>query len=187
MTAFKSLLVAFALVLLCAVQSPALEVAGVQLDQAVAVRDQQLKLNGYGIRKKFFVKVYIGSLYSAKRLTTAADALKDSGDKVIRMNFLHSKVEKEKIIEAFTEGFTNNSPDLAGSPEVKKFLALFSADFKRGDVVDLVLGGDGSVAASHNSKVLGTITSPKLARAVLAIYLGDKPADDSLKQGMLGK
>lgn len=183
----NKLFIAFALVLLCAVQSPAVEAAGVQLDQAVTVRGQQLKLNGYGIRKKFFVKVYIGSLYSAKRLPTAAEALKDNGDKVIRMNFLHSKVEKEKIIEAFTEGFTNNSPDLAGLPEVKKFLALFSADFKRGDVVDLALGVDGSVAASHNGKVLGTIASPKLARAVLAIYLGDKPADDSLKQGMLGK
>lgn len=183
----NKLFMVFVLVLLCAVQSPAVEVAGVQLDQTVTVRGQQLKLNGYGIRKKFFVKVYIGSLYSAKRLPTAAEALKDSGDKVIRMNFLHSKVEKEKIIGAFTEGFANNSPDITGSPDVKKFLSLFTADFIRGDVVDLNLGADGSVAASHNGRILGTIASPRLARAVLAIYLGDKPADDSLKQGMLGK
>jgi len=150
-----------------------------------------LILNGYGLRKKFFIKffikVYIGSLYSDKRLTSEAAALSDSSDKLIRMNFLHSKVDKEKIIEAFSEGFSNNSPDLAGSAEVKKFLALFTADFMRGDVVDLKLGADGSVSASHNGKQLGTVTSAKLARGVLAIYLGDKPADESLKKGMLGK
>ena len=163
------------------------EVAGVKLEQTVTVKNHTLKLNGYGLRKKFFVKVYVGSLYSGKRLATAREALRDSGDKLIRMNFLHSKVEKEKIVEAFNEGITNNSPELAGSAEAKKFLALFTSDFHRGDVVDLTLGGDGSVSARHNNRQLGTVASTKLARGVLAIYLGDKPADEDLKAGMLGK
>jgi CO/xanthine dehydrogenase Mo-binding subunit len=102
------------------------------------------------------------------------------------MNFLHSKVEKEKIINAFSEGFANNSPDMAGAAEVKKFLALFTADFIKGDSVDLALSADGSVTVSHNGKSLGTVTSTKLAKAVLAIYLGEKPADEALKKGMLG-
>lgn len=183
----KNLCVALVLTLLFATQSIALEVAGVQMDHAVTIHGQQLKLNGYGIRKKFFVKVYIGSLYASKHLASAAEAYGDNGNKLIRMNFLHSKVDKEKIIEAFKEGFVNNSPDLAGSAEVKKFLGLFTADFIHGDVVDLAIGADGSVSASHNGKHLGTVTSAKLGRAVLAIYLGDKPADASLKSGMLGK
>jgi hypothetical protein len=182
----KNLIAAVVLTLLFASQSPALEVAGVQLDQAVTIHSQLLKLNGYGIRKKFFIKVYIGSLYAAKHLVSPAEALHDSGDKLIRMNFLHSKVDKEKIIEAFSEGLANNSPDLVGSPDVKKFLSLFTADFNRGDVVDLILDADGSVSARHNGKSLGTVASTKLAKGVLAIYLGDKPADDSLKKGMLG-
>lgn len=182
----KNNFAALFLTIIFACQAYAVEVAGVTLEPAVTVNSQQLKLNGYGLRKKFFIKVYIGSLYTSKRLTGAAAALADNGDKLIRMNFLHSKVEKEKITEAFNEGFANNSPDLIGSPEVKKFLSLFTADFIKGDVVDLKLGADGSVSASHNSKTLGTIPSTKLARGVLAIYLGDKPADDALKKGMLG-
>lgn len=182
----KNLFAAVVLTLLFAGRSPALEVAGVQLDQAITIHGQLLKLNGYGIRKKFLVKAYIGSLYATGRLPNAAEALRDSGDKLVRMNFLHSKVEKEKIIEAFSEGLANNSPDLTGYPEVKKFLALFSADFNRGDVVDLLLGADGSVSASHNGRSLGSVPSARLARGVLAIYLGDKPADEALKKGMLG-
>lgn len=183
----KKIILSLFLSLFLASAAFAVEVAGLNLEPAVTVNGQSLKLNGYGVRKKLFVKVYIGSLYSAKRFQGASEALNDNGDKVIRMNFLHSKVDKEKIIDAFKEGFVNNSPDLAASVEVKKFLSLFTADFIRGDVVDLTLRADGSVSASHNSKQLGIIASPKLARGVLAIYLGDKPADDDLKKGMLGK
>lgn len=182
----KNMIAALILTLCFASQSNAVEVAGVNLEPSVTVNNQQLKLNGYGLRKKFFIKVYIGSLYASKRLSSGAAALADSGDKLIRMNFLHSKVEKEKITEAFSEGFANNSPELVGSPDVKKFLALFTSDFNRGDVVDLILASDGSVSASHNKKLLGNIPSGKLSRGVLAIYLGDKPADDNLKSGMLG-
>lgn len=183
----KNIWLVLILCLFLTTTAAAVEIAGVKLDPTVTVNGQSLQLNGSGLRKKFFVKVYIGSLYASKHFSTAAEALHDNGNKLIRMNFLHSKVEKGKIIEAFKEGFANNSPELAATAEVKKFLALFTADFIRGDVVDLTLRGDGTVTASHNSKQLGTVTSPKLARAVLAIYLGDKPADESLKKGMLGK
>ncbi len=178
---------ALLLLMLSALPATALEVAGVTLQPSVTVNGHNLQLNGSGIRKKFFVKVYIGSLYSAKRLTSAAEALADKGDKLIRMNFLHSRVNKEKIIEAFSEGFAHNSPEMAGSGEAKRFLSFFTADFIRGDVVDLVLGSDGTVLVRHNGKVLGTLVSGPLAHAILAIYLGNRPADEGMKQGMLGK
>lgn len=180
-------LLALLITLLLAGTAPAAEIAGVQIEPSVTVNNHLLNLNGSGIRKKFFVKVYIGSLYSSRRLTSAAEALRDNGDKLIRMHFLYAKVEKEKITEAFKEGFANNSPALVDSAEVKKFLSLFSDDFKRGDVVDLFLSGNGSVTVKHNGKVMGTVVSPRLAAGVLAIYLGEKPADEALKQGMLGK
>lgn len=183
----RSIIAALLMTMILSGSASALEVAGVNLEPSVTVNGHLLKLNGYGLRKKLFIKVYAGSLYSAQRLTTTAAALQDGGDKLIRMNFLHSKVEKEKIIEAFKEGFANNAPELAGSTEAKKFLSLFSADFKRGDVVDLTLGADGAVSASHNGRLLGSVPSARLGRGVLAIYLGDKPADETLKKGMLGK
>ena len=177
---------ALLLILLSALPAAALEVAGANLEPSVTVNGHALKLNGAGIRKKFFVKVYIGSLYSAKRLATPAEALNDKGDRLIRMNFLHSKVDRGKITEAFSEGFANNAPDLAGSAEVKRFLALFTADFLRGDVVDLVLPGDGNVVVRHNGKLLGSVPSGRLAGGIMAIYFGEKPADEALKKGMLG-
>ncbi|HJV34984.1 chalcone isomerase family protein [Geomonas sp.] len=180
------LLPALLVVLVLGGTASALEVAGVQVQPAVTVDNHVLKLNGSGVRRKFMVKVYVGSLYATRPVRTPAEALSDKGDKLIRMNFLYSKVEREKIVEAFQEGFRNNSPQVADTPEARSFLALFTGDFRRGDLVDLTLGGDGTVTVKHNGRLLGTVHSPRLAVAILAIYLGDKPADEGLKKGMLG-
>ena len=181
----KKLFVVLAFLLL-SVNSYAVDVAGVALDPTVGVNDKTLTLNGYGIRTKFFFKVYIGALYTAKRVTTSAELLQSPDDKLIRLHFLHSKVEKEKITGAFAEGFANNAPDVATSGDAKTFLSFFTNDFVKGDTVDLVLGADGTVVARQNGKVLGTLRSAKLVNGILLIYVGPKPADESLKRGFLG-
>jgi hypothetical protein len=165
----------------------AMDVAGVAVEPTVQVHGQTLHLNGAGIRKKFFVKVYVGSLYAGHRLRTAAEALRDPGDKLIRMNFLYGKVEAEKIREAFREGIAHNAPELLGTAELRQFLGLFRADLKRGDQLDLLLAADGTVGARLNGADLGSVASRRLAPGVLAIYLGDHPADQTLKEGLLGK
>ncbi len=181
----KNVLFALVLTLFLAGPAAALVVAGAHLDTTVTVNEQPLQLNGYGIRTKWWVKVYIGSLYTAKPMSTVAEVMADPSDKLIRLNFLHSKVDREKITEAIREGFANTRMD--ESDVAKKFLALFSRDFLRGESVDLVLGGDGTVIYKHNSQVMGTIISKQLVKGILGIYLGPVPADEALKRGMLGK
>ena len=165
----------------------ALDVAGVKVAPTVAVQQKTLLLNGAGVRKKFLtVKVYVGSLYTERKVTTPAQLLADPGEKLIRMSFVYKKVEKEKIVEAFAEGLENNSPGVARSAEAKAFLSWFTADFVAGDTVDISLAPDGTVAASHNGKALGSVRSPALVQGVLLIWFGEKPADGGLKKGMLG-
>ena len=181
----RKLAVALSLLLLSS-HAFALDVAGVNVAPAVSVRQKTLALNGVGIRKKLFIKVYVGSLYTERKVTTPAQLLADPGEKLIRMSFVYKKVEKEKIVEAFAEGLANNSPGVARSAEAKAFLSWFTADFVAGDTVDISLSPDGTVAASHNGKALGSVRSPALVQGVLLIWFGEKPADGSLKKGMLG-
>ena len=165
----------------------AMEVAGVNVAPTVTVQQKTLLLNGAGVRKKYLtVKVYVGSLYTERKVTTPAQLLADPGEKLIRMSFVYKKVEKEKIVEVFAEGLANNSPGVAPSAEAKAFLSWFTADFVAGDTVDISLSADGTVAASHNGKALGTVRSPALVQGVLLIWFGEKPADGGLKKGMLG-
>jgi len=181
----KKLLVLVVLLLLTA-NAQALEVAGVNIAETASIGSHVLKLNGYGIRKKFFISVYVGSLYTAGPVSSLAAALDDPGDKLVRMVFVHKKVGRDKIVEAFAEGFARNTPELSGTSEARQFLSLFRNDFYSGDTVDLELGKAGRVAVRLNDQVLGTLESLPLARGILAIYLGEHPADDDLKKGMLG-
>ena len=109
------------------------------------------------------------------------------GAKLIRMNFIYKKVASEKIVDAFAEGFAKNSPQFAKTDMAQQFLQLFTTDFVAGDQVDLQISADNNkIVARHNAATLGSIQSAKLAQAVLLIYLGEQPADDKLKKGMLG-
>jgi hypothetical protein len=181
----KKLLVLVALLLLTA-NVQALEVAGVSIPETTSIGNHVLKLNGFGIRKKFFVSVYVGSLYTAGPISSLSAALDDPGDKLVRMVFVHKKVGRDKIVEAFAEGFARNTPELSGTREARQFLAFFRNDFFSGDTVDLELGKSGKVEVRHNDRVLGSLESLPLARGIQAIYLGEHPADDDLKKGMLG-
>ncbi|MDO8941949.1 MAG: chalcone isomerase family protein [Desulfobacterales bacterium] len=174
-------------ILLMSTQAYGLEVAGVDVAPTVSVGQKTLVLNGTGIRKKIVIKVYVGALYLERKAASADELLKDAGDKLIRMSFVYKKVEKEKIIETFAEGISNNSPSVAPSPDAKAFLSWFTSDFVAGDTVDIFMGADGTVSATHNGKALGTVRNPALARAVLLIWFGEKPADSGLAKGMLGK
>jgi hypothetical protein len=181
----RKLAIALSLLLLAS-HAWALDVAGVNVAPTVSVRQKTLALNGVGIRKKLFIKVYIGSLYTERKVTTPAQLLADPGEKLLRMSFVYKKVEKEKIVEAFAEGLSNNSPNLGGSSDAKAFLSWFTSDFVAGDTVDISISPDGTVSATHNGKVLGSFRNPDVARGVLLIWFGEKPADGSLKKGMLG-
>jgi hypothetical protein len=181
----RKLAVALSFLLLSS-QAFALDVAGVNVSPTVVVRQKTLSLNGAGIRKKFFFKIYVGSLYTERKVTSTAQLLADPGEKLVRMNFVYKKVDKGDIVKTFAEGLENNSPAVAQSAEAKAFLSWFTSDFVAGDTVDISLAPDGTVSASQNGKALGTVRSPALAQGVLLIWFGEKPADADLKQGMLG-
>mgnify|MGYP001297503230 CR=1 FL=1 len=168
--------------------SIALEVEGVDISATTELTGETLHLNGYGIRKKIiFIKVYVGSLYTEAKAKSTAEVLALEGSKLIRMNFLYKEVEKKKIVDAFAEGFEANSLDLVATPPVRQFLALFKKDFVAGDQVDIALDRGGTVRVLLNGACLGKVKSAKLARGILLIYLGDEPADEEMKTGMLGQ
>ena len=66
----KKMMFMVALFLLFACDALALEVAGVTIQPTIRTEQQDLKLNGYGIRKKFFLKIYLGALYTAQPVSS---------------------------------------------------------------------------------------------------------------------
>jgi hypothetical protein len=183
----KRVLGVLAVAVLLAVPGVTGELAGVTLPDTAKVGDATLQLNGMGLRKKFIVKVYVGALYLATPSKDVPAILAADAPMRMVMHFLYKEVEAEKITEAWTEGFANNSP--AEAPALKADLEKFNSwwpAMKSGDeAVMTYLPGTGTTL-EVNGKVLGTVEGRPFARALMAVWLGDKPPDTNLRKGVLG-
>ncbi|MEE4240086.1 MAG: chalcone isomerase family protein [Desulfopila sp.] len=184
----RALFVAFAFLLFV---NPlwAKDIAGVPFDeQLVSESGVTLHLNGAGIRKKLFFKIYIAALYLANPSEDASLVIADEKEKRIVMHFLYDEVGKDKLIEAWNEGFAaNQGEESLGSLQsrIDTFNAMFDEDMVAGDVIvfDYFPGTGTRVTIKGN--VEGVIEGKDFNDALLAIWLGDKPVGSDLKNELL--
>ncbi|MCB4204315.1 chalcone isomerase family protein [Deferribacterales bacterium Es71-Z0220] len=178
----KRLLVFLFVLAILPISGFSLTVEGVNIPDSYSFNGKDLVLNGTGLRKKFFVKVYVGALYLENK-TKDVGSVMSMDSKVIKMHFLYKKVGAEKMREAFVEGFEDNG--IKDIDRFRAFIELFNFDVVSSDELDLVIIGD-ALTVLYNGKNIGVFNDKMLAEAVLKVYFGDKPADNGLKEGMLG-
>ncbi len=166
----------------------AVELAGVSLPDSVQVAGTTLTLNGAGIRKKVIIKVYVGGLYLPAPKTDPAAILAADEPRQMIMHFVYKEVEAAKVTEAFREGFANNSA--TSLPALQARLDAFCAlwpTMRAGDRAVMTYVPGGGITLSINGKELGTTAGRDFADALFAVWLGRKPADSGLREGLLGK
>ena len=73
----------------------AVELAGVKLDDSVRLVDQNLRLNGAGIRYKVVFKVYVIGLYLTDKKTTVSDVLAAAGARRVTLVMLRDVGSEE--------------------------------------------------------------------------------------------
>ena len=163
-------------------------VAGVKLDDSVAVNGQNLVLNGAGLRKKFFIKVYVGGLYLPAKQSDAAAVFAADAQRRMVMHFLFG-VSKSQMADAWEEGLRDNTPN--ANAEVKanfKTLESWMEDINSGKelVLTYVPGTGTTVEVNGHSK--GTLAGKATADAILATWIGPKPGPgDDFKKAVLGR
>ncbi len=163
------------------------EIEGVRIADKALVGGQSLVLNGAGVRTKFFFDIYIGALYVPKKTHDAAEVIHGAGNKRVLMHILYSEVSKDKLVKGWQAGFEKNAQDLpALQTRLKRFNALFP-DLHEGDEVVFDFLARGSTTVSIKGNTVGSIEGADFQQALLAVWLGDEPADDDLKEAMLGK
>jgi hypothetical protein len=167
------------------------EVANVKYETAVDLAGQKLQLNGAGVRYKFVVKVYAAGLYLTHKANTTAEVLAAPGPKRIHIHMLRD-IDGNELGKLFTKGVESNvsREEFAKSINgVLKLSEIFASrkQLNSGDsfFVDYV-PGVGSTVLVNGKPVGETIKEPEFFSAMLRIWLGDKPADDSLKEALLG-
>jgi hypothetical protein len=175
------------LALSLAIPALAREVAGVQVPDSTTVGGKTLVLNGAGLRTKVFFKVYVAALYLEQRTTDAVAIV--AGDVAWKVTMtLKRDLDKESILTAFKEGFEKNSgaelPRLL--PGLDRIGTILK-DTKTGEVAEFAYQPGAGLTATAPGGATVTIEGKPFADAMLRIWLGEKPVQDSLKGELLGK
>jgi hypothetical protein len=186
----RKLKMLFAVLLCCyAVSSLAVEVGGVMIPDMATVAGNELRLNGAGLRKKFFIRVYAAGLYLPEKTTDAGKAINMPGPKRVTMQFIYDEVETGKITKGWTEGFEKNSTaeQLGRLQSRLDVFNTFFEDMKKGDRIVIDYLPERGTQVTVKGKLKGVIPGEDFNQALLRVWLGDEPADKGLREGMLGE
>jgi chalcone isomerase-like protein len=180
---------AFRLLLILCLAAPAwaAEVAGVKLDDKARVADTELSLTGAGLRKRVIFQVYAIGLYVRD---PKADPISQPGPKRVQIHMLRD-VGADQFIDALSEGIKENHSEAqakALEPRVKELGAAMAAikEAKKGMTIALDWTGSATQLSVDGKPAGRPIEGEDFYRALLRIWLGDKPVQEDLKKALLG-
>ena len=181
----------FLLFFLISLPSLGAEVAGVKLEEKEKLATAELVLNGAGLRKRAFFQVYAMGLYLPEKKAAAADAIGATGAKRVSIHMLRD-VGADQFGEALTDGMKENHSEAdmkALEPRVKQLSAIMAEikEAKKGMRITLDWQPGAGTRVTVDGKPAGNvIPGEDFYRALLRIWLGDKPVQDDLKKALLG-
>jgi hypothetical protein len=173
-----------AVVFVC-LAAQAAEFDGVQIPDTMQVGGKTLRLNGFGRRTYSIlllnIHIYVASLYLEHPSSDPEQIMRSPETKLLIVRFEHN-VGAEK---ARNDGLQNNcvSPCHLDPADVQQFLAEVPA-MQVGDVFTLLFTRQGATVALDGRQI-GVIPKPQFADAMLATFLGPRPALPRLKQDLL--
>jgi len=163
---------------------------GVTLPEKLGREDKVCILNGAGVKKHYFMSIYVAGLYLKNKNTDPHAIIYDDQAIVVRMQIISSLVTKERMCESVREGF-NKSTGGNTAPiqkEIDMIVKIFqSEEIKVGDVFDIwYIPGKGVMASKNSEKLDLLIPGLYFKKSLFDIWLGDNSADIELKESMLG-
>lgn len=189
---YSILLLAFFQVPFIAGVAAATEVGGIRIDDVARVANQDLRLNGAGIRTRWGARVTLTALYLLEKKNRPLDILASQDPRRISITAMR-EVPMEKLSRWFVQGIQKN---LSFAERTKLIVPLQklgetfagTPDLQKGDVLTIDWIPTKGTVFEINGKVISD-PFPDLAlfNAIVKIYIGDKPVDATLKAQLLGE
>lgn len=170
-----------------------LDVDGIKIKKSIKVRDSggktKLVLNGYGIRDKMWINLYVQALYLVKKTDNPEEILSSDETIATRLYVTSSLVTREKLIKAIEEGMEKSyKGDLEPLRDrMTKFMSLFESVTEKGYVEFVYSKEDVKTYVFINDKLTGEIEGLDFRRALFGIWLEERAVDRTLKKRLLGK
>ncbi len=169
----------------------AIDVNGIKFEDTNKVGGKDLKLNGAGMRTKLVIKVYAAGLYLPEKSRNVADILKMDGPRRVTL-VMARDISSEDLGKAFMDGINENLDKAEKAKivgQIGKFGEMFASvdQIRKGDVLHMDwIPGTGTVCELNGKRIGEPASDINFYNAVLRIWLGEKPADRSLKPALLG-
>ncbi len=147
-----------------------------------------LKMNGAGVRSMLFIELYSGGLYLQEKSSDPIAIAYDDETMAIRIKITSKLIKRETMLSAIEEGFEKATEGKTGplKDRIAKIRDYYAKPIKKGDLLELVYIKDKGIVCYMNSKELGVIEGQDFKFALFKIWLGENPASENLKKGMLG-
>lgn len=140
-----------------------------------------MELQGVALKRVLMVKAFEAGLYKER----GADLL--NGAKNIRVNYFVS-IPGHKLSEFTIKTMKKNvsaAEFQSIQPQVDRMRHYF-VDLKPGDLYELLYIPGVGIKFVHNGNVVGVIEGEDFAQALYAVWIGDKPFDNKIKEKILG-
>jgi Chalcone isomerase-like len=174
------------------VAANAADVAGIRLDERTKVGASELVLNGAGLRRWLFFKVYVAGLYLTERRDLPAAVFAIEGPKRASITLMRS-LPASDLVDALNDGILDNSSPaeqqlLKGRVDALSANLLALRQGNKGDVITVDWLPDRGTVVILNGVVQGSpIPGYDLYRALLKVWLGERPTNAGLKKALLGQ
>lgn len=168
------------------------EVAGVKYDNEATVGGSRLVLNGAGVRYKAIFKVYAAGLYMPAKTDNPDVVSATNAPRRMHIVMLRD-IDANELGKLFTRGMQDNATreEFAKAiPATIQMGELFAARKKlaSGDYFTVDWKpGEGTTISINGKPSLGPIKEPEFFSAMMKIWFGKQPADQALKDVLLGK
>lgn len=159
---------------------------GVSMPVSMELEGRKLSLNGLGVRTKVVFKVYVAGLYLEKNFADGMEIASSEQLKRMELVFLRG-VDGPTVAEAISDGFINNAGDVlpALKDRIEKFGKLIP-NVKKGDKLAFTYRPGKGVEIEANGKAVGSVEGKDFGDALMRVWLGAKPSDKALRDGLLG-
>lgn len=164
-------------------------VSEVNIPEKFKINGSQLILNGAGVREKFFLDLYVGALYLKKRSKISKTIINSKEDMAIRLYITSSLITSKKMRNAVNEGFENSTKNNISpiKKEIEEFTSVFKDEIKDGDIFEMIYVDSLGTSIIKNGVPSALIKGHRFKEALFGIWLSDDPAQESLKEDMLGE
>jgi hypothetical protein len=168
------------------------ELEGVKLEDRVSVGAQALQLNGIALRTRVVFKVYVAGLYLPQKAQAAEAVLGMAGPKRMALVMLRD-VGAAQFSDSLLDGLKDNLSEAelsALKPQIDALTAAMQriGEAKKGMAIDLEYSPAAGTSIRVNGAPQGAaIEGDAFFRALLRIWLGDKPVSADMKKALLGQ